>query len=241
MIVIPAIDIRNGKCVRLFQGDYEQETVYADDPIAVARRWAELGAERLHVVDLDGALADGPRNLDLVRQIVASVRVPVQLGGGLKSAADVERALAIGVDRAILGTVALTDPSLTAELAARHGARVAVGIDARDGLVAVRGWRETSTVRAIDLGRELVDLGVGRIIYTDISRDGTLGEPNYEGLREMIERLGVPVVASGGVSALAHLRRLASLGAEATIVGRALYTGDLDLPAARAAAGEEGV
>lgn len=242
MQVIPAIDIRGGRCVRLFQGDYARETVYSDDPVAVARRWADEGAERLHVVDLDGAAGDGPRNLEAVSRIVASVAIPVQLGGGLKSRKDVEVALAAGVERVILGTAAVATPWLVEDLVLQFGARVVVGIDARDGMVAVRGWRETSDVPALALAKEMVARGVLRLIYTDISRDGTLAEPNYDALRQLIASVDVPVIASGGVAKIAHLLRLRELGAEGAIVGRALYTGDVVLAEAiRAtrAAGEQ--
>jgi phosphoribosylformimino-5-aminoimidazole carboxamide ribotide isomerase len=211
------------------QGDYSQETVYADDPVEVARRWARLGAERIHVVDLDGAVAEGPRNLAVVGQIVQEVEIPVQLGGGLKSRQHVEAALARGVERVVLGTIAVTDPDLVKGLAADCGERIVVGIDARGGLVAVRGWKETSAVPALDLAKSMTELGVKRFVYTDISRDGTLGEPNYEALGQMVAAVPVPVIASGGVGRLEHLLRLNQMAVEGAIVGRALYTGDVDL------------
>ncbi|MHB1007056.1 MAG: 1-(5-phosphoribosyl)-5-[(5-phosphoribosylamino)methylideneamino]imidazole-4-carboxamide isomerase [Chloroflexota bacterium] len=229
MLVIPAIDIRGGLCVRLTQGDYARETVYDDDPVAVARRWAEYGAVWLHVVDLDGAAGDGPRNLPVVERIIAAIGIPVELGGGLKREADVEAALDRGVGRVVLGTAALEDAAMVEHLAARFGERIVVGVDARDGKVAMRGWRETSTVTALTLAREMVARGVGRFIYTDIARDGTLTEPNYAALAQLQAAVTVPIIASGGVSRLEHLRRLAELRVEGAIVGRALYTGHVDL------------
>ena len=239
MLIIPAIDIRNGKCVRLYQGDYARETVYAEDPVEVGLAWERAGARWLHLVDLDGAAGQSGRNLPTVRAIAAAVGLPVQLGGGLRSWESLESAFAAGVERVVLGTAALEDRALLERATATYGERLAVGIDARGGLVATRGWRETSNVRALDLAREMVSLGVRRLIYTDIARDGTLAGPNFDSLAELVAAVPVPVVASGGVANLEHLLRLAALGAEAAIVGRALYTGQLDLAEAlRALAGD---
>ena len=229
MLVIPAIDIRGGLCVRLTQGDYSRETVYDDDPVAVAERWAECGATILHVVDLDGAAGGEPRNLGVVERIVAAVAIQVEFGGGLKREADVESALAVGVGRVVLGTAALEDADLVQRLTALFGDRIVVGIDARDGLVATRGWRKTSSVTALALAGDMVARGVGRLIYTDIARDGTLTEPNYAALAQLQAAVHVPIIASGGVSRVEHIRALAALGAEGVIVGRALYTGHVDL------------
>ncbi len=240
MLVIPAIDVRGGRCVRLVQGDYARETVYDDDPIGVAERWAAAGAERLHVVDLDGAAGDRPRNLDVVARLAARVAVPVQMGGGLKRWQDIVDAFACGVERVILGTAALEDRGLVERAVAAFGERIIVGIDARDGLVATRGWRQTSGVSALALARAMEALGVRRLIYTDIARDGTLSEPNYAAVAEVRAAVSIPVIASGGVASVEHVRRLARLGVEAAIVGRALYTGQVDLAAALWAAREEG-
>lgn len=240
MLIIPAIDIRRGRCVRLLQGDYDRETVYDDDPVAVAKRWAELGAERLHVVDLDGAAGDGPVNLDVVARIVAAVSIPVQVGGGLKRWEHVAEALALGAERVILGTAAIENKGLVERAVAENSEAVVVGIDARDGLVSTRGWREASRVRALELAREMVALGVRRLVYTDISRDGTLTEPNFQATAELVAAVAVPVIASGGVAALDHVRRLARSGVEGAIIGRALYTGHVNLTDALRVARENG-
>jgi phosphoribosylformimino-5-aminoimidazole carboxamide ribotide isomerase len=231
--VIPAIDIRGGKCVRLLQGDYAQETVFDADPIAVARRWEAEGASRIHVVDLDGARDGTPANLAVITAICAAVGVPVQLGGGLRDAATIRRVLSAGVERAIVGTVA-TDPEQARALIDAFGARLVIGIDARDGRVAVRGWRETTEVEAVRLAQTLESLGAARVIYTDIGVDGTLEGPNVAAMRAMAEALQIPVIASGGVGSAGDIRRLASLaplGVEGVIVGRALYTGAVSLAA----------
>ena len=233
--LIPAIDILAGRCVRLTQGDYEQATVYAEDPAEVAKRFARLSIPRLHVVDLDGAKAGRPRNTEAVRRILACVgRVPVQLGGGLRDLAAIEAALATGVGRIVLGTLAAREPAVVREAARRHPGRIAVGIDARDGWVAVEGWRERSQKRAIDLARELEDAGVVAIIFTDIGRDGMLQGPNLEATAELAARVAIPVIISGGIrsaadvlAAAAHAER----GIAGAIVGRALYTGAVDLAA----------
>lgn len=238
MFTIPAIDIRNGRCVRLFQGDFANETVYAEDPVAVALAWERAGARWLHVVDLDGAAGESGSNLPIVRAIANAVRLPVQLGGGLRSRESLQAAFAAGVQRVVLGTAALEDRDLLQWAAAVYDGRLAVGIDARGGLVATRGWRETSQVPALHLARDMVALGVRRLIFTDIGRDGTLAGPNFAAMAEMVAAVPVPVIASGGVASLDHLLRLAELGVEATIVGRALYVGQVDLAEALRALGE---
>jgi phosphoribosylformimino-5-aminoimidazole carboxamide ribotide isomerase len=235
MLIIPAIDIKDGQCVRLYQGDYRQVTVYAKHPAEMAARWQALGARYLHLVDLDGAREGRPVNLDAVREIVKEVTIPVELGGGIRDLRTIEEVLAAGLDRAILGTAAVEDRDLVARSAWRWGERVVVGIDARDGLVATRGWEVTSERRALDLAREMVGLGVRRFIYTDISQDGTLTEPGYDSTLALVTGVPVPVIASGGVSKVEHLLKLATLGVEGAIVGRALYTGAIDLCEALAA------
>jgi len=230
--VIPAIDLRAGRCVRLFQGEYARETVFADDPVAVARRWEAEGARRLHLVDLDGARAGRPLQIAVVREIAAAVNVPVQLGGGLRSRENVQAALEAGVDRAIIGTAAL-DLTHAAALFAEFGERLAVGIDARGGRVAIQGWEQESGWDALELARRLEALGARRVIFTDIARDGTLTGPALEATRAIAESLSIPVIASGGVGARADLHALAALapaGVEGAIVGRALYTGAIHLP-----------
>lgn len=232
MIVIPAIDLKDGRCVRLVQGRKEDETVYADDPVAVARRFAAAGAERIHVVDLDGAFDGKPKNWEHLKAIVEAVDVPVQTGGGIRSMEAIEHLLGFGVDRVILGTVALKDPDLVKQACRLFGAdKVLVGIDARNGRVAVEGWVEESEVSAVRLAREMLDAGVREIVFTDISRDGMLSGPNLESLQEMLAT-GMRVVASGGVSSIDDLlaiARLADRGVTGAIVGKAIYTGAVDL------------
>lgn len=229
MELIPAIDLQDGRCVRLYQGDFAQRTVYADDPVAVARRWQEQGAQRIHVVDLDGARYGRPTNRPAIQAIVNGITIPVQLGGGLRSAEDVQSSLALGVERVILGTAAVEQADLVAQLVASFGAQIIVGVDARDGKVATAGWTNTATVLAVDLIAQMAQLGVQRIIYTDISRDGTLTEPNYDAMAELIYPSGPAIIASGGVAELSQLQRLAALGVEAVIVGKALYAGKFSL------------
>ncbi len=235
MQIIPAIDIKDGRCVRLYQGNFQRATVYDDDPVAVARRWVEQGASRLHLVDLDGARSGRPVHADVIGAIVRSVQVPVQLGGGLRTEAAVASALALGVARVILGTAAVNEPDLVARLVQRFGDAIVVGVDARDGQVATEGWTDVAALRAADLVEQVAALGVRRVIYTDISRDGTLSEPNVAATAALVRPGGPAIIASGGISAIDHLRRLAAVGVEGAIIGRALYTGDLSLPEALAA------
>ena len=240
MDVIPAIDIRGGRCVRLVQGDYARETVFADDPAEAAKRWRDAGARRLHVVDLDGARQGRPLNWEAVTRIVAAVDAPVQMGGGLRDLGTVQRYLDGGIERVVLGTAAVKDEALLGAALDRFPGRIVVGVDARDGIVVTEGWLEASGVAAGELVRRLAAMGVPRIIYTDTLRDGTLTEPNFPGLQALladVEASGseMRVLYSGGVSSLRHVRRLAETGVEGVIVGRALYTGDIDLREALAA------
>ena len=240
MEVIPAIDLRGGRCVRLYQGDFGRETVYSEDPLAVARQWQEQGACRLHLVDLDGAAQGDPVNLDIIAAIVAQSGIPVQVGGGVRTSATAEKLLSLGVERVVIGTAAVRNPDLVRQLCQDGGSpRVVVALDARDGLVAVQGWLEKTSVTAVDLGKRMAELGVERLLYTDISRDGTLSEPNFSANAELVESTGLAILASGGVASLDHITQLAKIGAEGVIVGRAFYTGDLELPAA-IAAGRDG-
>lgn len=243
MIIFPAIDIRGGKCVRLTEGRFDAETVYADDPAAMALRWAAEGAEYLHVVDLDGARAGQPVNLAIVARIAAAVNIPIQLGGGIRTLAAIEDVLTAGVTRVILGSVAVKQPALVKEACAAYGDRVVVGIDAKDGVVAVEGWGVSGGVGAEELAARMAVTGVARIIYTDISRDGTLTGVNVSATRALARAAGVPVIASGGVSCLADVaavRAAEADGVEGVIIGKALYTGAVSLPAAlKAARGEE--
>lgn len=242
MIVFPAIDLRQGRCVRLYQGRPEAETVYSDDPAEIAERWVKEGAAWLHVVDLDGAFQGQLQNLDIIRKIIAAAGIPVQVGGGVRSLKDIEALLQAGAARVILGTAAVAEPELVARACEAYGEAIAIGIDSRDGLVAIKGWGSTTERKAVDLGREMAALGVKRIIYTDISRDGTLQGPNLAAIRQMALACGLPLVASGGVATLKDiiaLRELESLGVEGVIIGRALYNGQFTMKEALAAAGQD--
>jgi len=231
--LIPAIDLLDGHCVRLSQGKYDEATIYGDDPAAVAAEFARHAIRRLHVVDLDGAKAGEPRNRSSVERIVAAVGdIPLQLGGGLRDLASIEASFDAGVDRVVLGTVALRQPELVREAARRFPERIAVGIDAVEGRVAVEGWLEASDVGVAEVAKRFEDAGVGAIIYTDISRDGMLTGPNLEATVELAESVEIPVIASGGVASEEDVLRAAALaprGISGVIVGRALYTGAVDL------------
>lgn len=240
MEVIPAIDLLDGRCVRLYQGDYAQAQTFDENPVAVARQWSSQGATRLHLVDLDGAKAGHPVNLAVIEAVVRAVEIPVQVGGGLRDRQSVATLLATGVQRAILGTVAVEQPDLVSQLCQEFPGQIVVGIDARNGRVATRGWLETSEVLATELAQQMATLGAAAIIYTDIHRDGTLQGPNLEAMRELANAVNVPVIASGGVSSVTDLLSLLALeplGVTGAIVGRALYTGDVVLKEALRAIG----
>lgn len=232
MQLIPAIDLRDGRCVRLVQGDFEQTTVYGDDPVAVAQQWEAAGAARIHIVDLDGAKAGRPTQTSTIAAITKAVSVPVQLGGGLRDAASVAAAFELGVSDVILGTIAVRNPELVAELVGQYGKAITIGIDARNGVVATEGWLASSRQRATELAEQMGQLGVARIIYTDISRDGTLSEPNYAQTAALVTPDGPAIIASGGIARVEHLARLAELGISGAIIGTALYTGHIDLASA---------
>jgi phosphoribosylformimino-5-aminoimidazole carboxamide ribotide isomerase len=236
--IIPAIDLRNGKCVRLYQGDYARETVYDDDPLQVALRWQEMGAQRIHMVDLDGAAAGDVVNFEVIENIANAILVPTQLGGGIRTLETITRVLQAGVERVILGTIAVENPDLVQAACDKYAGSIIVSIDARDGQVATRGWVQGTSMSAIQLAKDMVGLGVKRFIYTDIARDGTLSGPNYAGISELIEAIRLPVIAAGGVASLEHLRVLKRLGVEGAIIGKALYTGDIDLQQAVAISNE---
>ncbi|HIK54749.1 MAG TPA: 1-(5-phosphoribosyl)-5-[(5-phosphoribosylamino)methylideneamino]imidazole-4-carboxamide isomerase [Synechococcales cyanobacterium M55_K2018_004] len=240
MEVIPAIDLLEGRCVRLYQGDYAQSQVFSENPVEVARQWVEQGATRLHLVDLDGAKLGHPVNQAAIEAIARSVSVPVEVGGGLRDRDSVAELLGLGVRWAILGTVAVEQPDLVSQLCREFPGQIIVGIDARNGKVATRGWLETSEVEAIALAQQMADRGAAAIIYTDIHRDGTLQGPNLDALRELAEAISIPVIASGGVSSTIDLMTLLSLeplGVTGAIVGRALYTGEVVLKEAVRAVG----
>jgi len=238
MQVIPAIDLRGGRCVRLQQGDYDRESVFGDDPAAIAEKWAGQGAGRIHLVDLDGAKIGKPVNVEAVREILARVDVPCQLGGGVRDEETVAAWLGAGIERVIVGTKALKDPDWFRRICAAYPHRVVLGLDARDGLVATDGWLDVSSVEAAALAEQFDDLPMGGVVYTDISRDGMLQGPNLEATGALARRLKTPVIASGGVGTLEDIAHLAALPIAACIVGRALYDGRFRLDEARDLAGD---
>ncbi len=240
MEVIPSIDLKGGRCVRLYQGDYARETVYSEDPVGMAQRWESLGAPRLHLVDLDGAAAGEPRHLSIVARIATALRIPVQIGGGIRRVETVAEYLSAGLRRVVLGTAAVEDPALVQEACSAYGEAIVIGVDARDGFVAVRGWKDSTGVPAAGMISRMEALGARRFIYTDISRDGTLTAPNFEAVADLVAATRSPIIASGGVTSIAHLQKLSRLGVEGAIIGRALYTGDIRLDQALAALKEKG-
>ncbi|MBD2522766.1 1-(5-phosphoribosyl)-5-[(5-phosphoribosylamino)methylideneamino]imidazole-4-carboxamide isomerase [Nostoc sp. FACHB-133] len=240
MDVIPAIDLLEGRCVRLYQGDYDRSQVFSENPVDVAKQWVDQGANRLHIVDLDGAKAGKVVNLRAIEAIAHAVSVPIEIGGGLRDRTSVQQLFNLGVQWAILGTIAVEQPQLVQELCAEFPEQIIIGIDARDGRVATRGWLETSEVLATQLAVQMQELGAAAIIYTDIHRDGTLIGPNLDALRELAAVISIPIIASGGVSSLTDLLSLLALepqGVTGVIVGRALYTGDILLKEALRAIG----
>lgn len=235
-VIFPAIDLRGGRVVRLQQGRADAETVYSDDPAAVARRWAEQGAHYLHVVDLDGAFAGEPRNWHCVQAIVKAVQIPVQLGGGLRHREQIEAALTMGVTRVVLGTRACDAPELVGDLAAKYGPRIVVGLDARDGFVAVQGWTQRTAWTAVEFAQAVDRLGVQNLVFTDVTTDGMLTGPNYLATAALCNAVSCNVIASGGVSCIADVRRLQRVAADVprhnltgVIIGKALYDGRIDL------------
>jgi phosphoribosylformimino-5-aminoimidazole carboxamide ribotide isomerase len=237
MEIIPAIDLKGGKCVRLTQGNYDKQNIYSDDPVKIAQRWKDEGATRLHIVDLDGARMGTPQNRDVVREIIRRVKLPVQLGGGIRSGDAADRMLSIGVDRVIFGTAALADP-LIGEVFARLGERAILGLDAKNGKVAVQGWLETSETTALQLALDMQAKGARRIIFTDISKDGMMQGPNIEATLALMKALKIPVIASGGVSTIADIAALKAINVEGVIVGKSLYENTVRLPEAIALAAE---
>jgi phosphoribosylformimino-5-aminoimidazole carboxamide ribotide isomerase len=238
LILYPAIDIRGGRAVRLMQGDYERETAYDDDPVVAARRWVEGGARWLHVVDLDGARAGEPVNLEHVRRIVAAVNVPVQLGGGLRDSKKVEEAISSGAERVVLGTAAVRDPEMAAAIAAAHGERVVASVDSRSGRVAAEGWTEQSDLGTTDVVAALTERGISRFVYTPVDVDGLMEGPDLDSLREVAEATEGELIYSGGIGSIDDLRAVAGLGLDnlgGVIVGRALYEGRFTVAEAQAA------
>jgi phosphoribosylformimino-5-aminoimidazole carboxamide ribotide isomerase len=230
MLIYPAIDLLDGRCVRLQQGDYSRETVFSDDPVSVAKQWVDQGADRLHLVDLNGAKDGKPVNGSVIRRIAETVGVPVQLGGGIRTDDHLNAVFDWGVRWAVLGTKALQDPNWVRTVAERHPQRIVLGLDARNGFVATDGWLSTSTTKATELAKVVESAPLFALVYTDIAKDGMMSGPNYDALLEMRASTRLPVIASGGVSSLAHARRLAEAGTFGCIVGRALYDGQIALP-----------
>ncbi|OGL45156.1 MAG: 1-(5-phosphoribosyl)-5-[(5-phosphoribosylamino)methylideneamino]imidazole-4-carboxamide isomerase [Candidatus Schekmanbacteria bacterium RBG_16_38_11] len=232
MLIIPAIDLKNGKCVRLSQGRMEEETVFSNSPLMVAKKWEELGAKLLHVVDLDGAIAGEPRNGNIVIEIAKSVSIPIEIGGGIRDFKTAEKYFKQGVARAILGTAAFSDENFIKKLTECYPGKVVAGIDAKDGMVAIKGWVEVTQMKATDLAKKLKSYNIASIIYTDISKDGMMIGPNIDAIREFASSIDIPVIASGGISSLEDLRRIKEIahsGIEGVIIGKALYTGAIDL------------
>ncbi|NDL68680.1 1-(5-phosphoribosyl)-5-[(5-phosphoribosylamino)methylideneamino]imidazole-4-carboxamide isomerase [Anaerotalea alkaliphila] len=230
MRLYPAIDIKDGKCVRLFQGQFDKTTVYNEDPVAVAKQWAAAGARYIHVVDLDGALEGVWSNRDVIARIVKEVNVPVQTGGGVRNIQDIQDRLDVGVDRVIIGTMAIREPEMVKHAVALFGEdKIVVGIDAKDGMVAISGWEEVSSLTALDVCKIMKSFGVKTIVYTDIAKDGTMTGPNLEQTVHLIRETGMDIVASGGVSSMEDLEKVAMTEAEGVIVGKALYTGAISL------------
>jgi phosphoribosylformimino-5-aminoimidazole carboxamide ribotide isomerase len=230
MIVIPAIDLKDGKCVRLLQGKKDEVTVYSDDPVQMAQHWVELGARMLHVVDLDGAFTGEQKNFDTIREIRKSIYIPIELGGGIRNMERIEALISMGVDRTIIGTAAAKDPEMVKEACEKFRGKVLVGIDAKDGKVAVKGWVEITEYDAIEFAKRMVGMGAAGIIYTDISRDGMLSGPNIDAMKKMVQSVDIPVIASGGVSNINDIRNLMRIDdLWGVITGKALYSGSLDL------------
>lgn len=233
MLVIPAIDLKDGKCVRLIQGRKEDVTVYSDDPQATALKWESMGARLIHIVDLDGAFTGSQRNLESILTIRKAVKAELEVGGGIRDLKTIKHLISIGIDRVILGTSLIENPQLLKEASSAYPGKVLVGLDARDGMVAVKGWVESTPERAVGFAVRMASLGAGGIIYTDISRDGMLTGPNIDATREIVKSVSIPVIASGGVSSLNDIRKLMEVkGLWGVITGKAIYTGRIDLKAA---------
>ena len=229
MRIYPAIDIKDGKCVRLLQGRFSDVTVYGDDPAAMAKKWESLGGEYIHVVDLDGALKGHGVNAEIIKKICSSVSVPVQTGGGIRTIEDIKAKLDCGISRVIIGTKAVSSPEFIKKAVSEYGDKIVVGIDAKDGYVAVEGWEKCSEFKAVEFAEKMTALGVKTIVYTDISTDGTLKGPNVAAMEEMAKSVNADIIASGGIGSLEHIKSLVPTGVEGVIVGRALYTGNVDL------------
>ena len=230
MEVIPSIDIKSGYCVRLYQGDYNQETIYSDDPLKVALSYQSQGAPRIHIVDLDGAATGKIEHLNIIQNIVSNLEIPIQIGGGIRDYDSATNLYSIGVDRVVIGTSAIKNPSLVDQIYTSHGSdAIVIAIDARDEEVSIDGWTQGTSVDVMNLASDMKTLGVTRILYTDISRDGTLTGPNLDMNTKLVSQTGLSILASGGVTKLDDLIELQTIGVEGAILGRSLYTGDIDL------------
>jgi len=230
MIIIPAIDLKDGKCVRLLQGKEDEVTVYSDDPASMANKWVDLGARLLHLVDLDGAFSGEQKNYDKIRAIRKAIQIPIELGGGIRDISRIDKLVNIGIDRVIIGTSAASNPDMVKEASKKYPGQVIVGIDAKDGKVAVKGWVEITELDAVEFAQSVEMFGIGGIIYTDISRDGMLIGPNLDAMAKMVESVKVPVIASGGVSNIEDIKSLMKIdNLWGVITGKALYSGALDL------------
>jgi len=229
MIIYPAVDVKEGRCVRLVQGEFDKVTVYSDNPVEMALKWEQLGAQYLHVVDLDGARTGHVQNISTISEMAVKLGIPLQMGGGIRTIEMIETILCKGIHRVILGTSAVKDPNLVKNALKSFGDSIAIGIDAKDGMVAIEGWAKTSEFTAIGFAKKMEELGAKTIIYTDISRDGMLAGPNLKAMEEMVNAVGIEVIASGGVSNIDDIKNLKEVGVSGVIVGKALYTGDLDL------------
>ncbi|NLG88980.1 MAG: 1-(5-phosphoribosyl)-5-[(5-phosphoribosylamino)methylideneamino]imidazole-4-carboxamide isomerase [Clostridiaceae bacterium] len=232
MIIYPAVDIKDGRCVRLLQGRFDSETVYGDDPVEMAEKWASIGAEWLHVVDLDGARSGISKNRSIIADIVKKVKIPVQTGGGIRTIDDIDEVIALGAARVVLGTAAVKNPRLLKEAVDNYGDKIAVGIDAKNGKVAVEGWETLSSHDAVEFAKRVEQYGVSVIIYTDISTDGMLSGPNLKAVEKVVGAVGIDIIASGGVSSIQDLINLKNTGAAGAITGKAIYTGAIDLSVA---------
>jgi phosphoribosylformimino-5-aminoimidazole carboxamide ribotide isomerase len=228
-MIYPAIDIKDGQCVRLFKGQFSDVTVYGDSPAEMAKKWESLGGEYIHVVDLDGALKGHGVNAEKIKEICNSVNVPVQTGGGIRTMEDIESKLECGIDRVIIGTKAVADSDFVKRAVDKYGQKIVIGIDAKDGMVAIEGWEKTSDFTAVEFAKKMVSIGVQTIVYTDIATDGTLAGPNVDAMAEMTKAVDADIIASGGIGSLEHIKSLVPTGVEGVIVGKALYTGKVNL------------
>ena len=239
MIIYPAIDVKDGRCVRLVQGKFTDVTVYSDDPVEMALKWEKLGAQFIHVIDLDGARTGRPQNLAVISEMAVKLGIPLQLGGGIRTIEMIEMVLSKGISRVILGTSAVENPSLVEEALKTFGNSIAVAIDAKDGIVAVEGWAKTSKFTAVGFAKKMNALGAKTIIYTDISRDGMLSGPNFKAMEEMVRAVEADVIAAGGIHNIDDIKNLKETGVAGVIIGKALYTGDIKLEQAIEIAGKQ--